>query len=146
MPSPLIICVMLSLVVSIVVVVRIMRADVDDVRTMPKHVWLAVAFVPVLGAAAWLWLGRPQFGPTGKRVAKDSNPRGKRQKISADRQLVVDRLTSDIRTRPPRPLGGSADSPRSPGSLADRAARSASSAADRSATSPVTASYEQEQA
>lgn len=144
MPSPLTICVMLSLVVTIVVIVGVFRADPEEVRTMPKHVWYAVAFIPVLGAVGWMWLGRPERGPSGKRVAKNKSGRGKRQKISADRQLVVDRLTSDIRTRPPRPLGGSADSPRSPGSLADRAARSASSAEDRSATSPVTAVYEQE--
>jgi hypothetical protein len=135
---------MLSLVVSIVVVMRILRVDAADVRTLKKPLWYVVALVPVVGAVAWVWLGRPERGPSGKRVAKNTSGRGKRQKISADRQLVVDRLTSDIRTRPPRPLGGSADSPRSPGSLADRAARSASSAEDRSATSPVTAVYEQE--
>ena len=106
--------------------------------------WYLVAFVPILGAIAWAWIGRPERVVPGKRVAKDRIGLGKRQKISADRQLVVDRLTSDIRTRPPRPLGGSADSPRSPGSLSDRAARSASSAADRSATSPATAAVEQE--
>ena len=144
MPSPLTICVMLSIVVSIIVITIIRRADAEEVRTMPKHVWYAVAFIPVLGAVAWFWLGKPQFGPSGKRVAKDRSGPGKRQKISADRQLVVDRLTSDIRTRPPRTLGGSADSPRSPGSLSDRAARSATSAADRSATSPATAAAEQE--
>ena len=144
MPSPLTIAVVLSLVVSIFVIVRVHGAHAEDVRTLKKPVWYVVAFVPVLGAIAWAWLGRPERGPSGKRVAKDRSGRGKRQKISADRQIVVDRLTSDIRTRPPRPLGGSADSPRSPGSLADRAARSATSAADRSATSPVTAAYEQE--
>ncbi len=144
MPSPLTICVMLSLVVSVVAIVDIMRAPADDIRMLRKPLWYVVAFIPLLGAVGWWWQGRPQFGPSGKRVAKDTSSRGKRQKISADRQLVVDRLTSDIRTRPPRPLGGSADSPRSPGSLSDRAARSASSAADRSATSPATAAVEQE--
>lgn len=144
MPSPLIIIAMLSLVVSVVVIVRVHRAHAEDVRTLKKPLWYLVAFVPVLGAIAWAWLGRPERGPSGKRVAKDSSGRGKRQKMSADRQIVVDRLTSDIRTRPPRPLNSSADSPRSPGSLADRAARSASSAPDPSATSPVTAAYEQE--
>ena len=139
MPSPVTISVMLSIVVSIVVIVIVMRADAEEVRTLPKYLWYAFAFVPVLCAVGWLWLGRPQHGPSGKRVAKVTSGRGKRHKISADRQMVVDRLTSDIRTRPPRPLGGSADSPRSPGSLADRAARSASSAEDRFAASPITA-------
>jgi hypothetical protein len=144
MPSPLIIIAMLSLVVSIVVIVRVRRAHAEDVRTLKKSVWYVVAFVPVLGAVGWFWLGRPERGPSGKRVAKDSSGRGKRHKMSSDRQIVVDRLTSDIRTRPPRPLGGSADSPRSPGSLSDRAARSGSSAPDPSETSSVTAAYDQE--
>ena len=144
MPSPLIICVVLSLVVSIVVVARVYRAHAEDVRTIKKSLWYLVAFVPVAGAIGWVWLGRPERGPSGKRVAKDRGDRGTRHKISADRQMVVDRLTSDIRTRPPRPLGGSADSPRSPGSLADRAARSATSAEDPSATSPATALVDQE--
>jgi len=144
MPSPLIIIAMLSLVVSIVVIVRVHRAHAEDVRTLKKPLWYLVAFVPVLGAIAWAWLGRPEPAPSGKRVAKDSSSRGTRQKISTDRQIVVDRLTSDIRTRPPRSLNGSADSPRSPGSLTDRAARSASSAEDRSAASPVTAVSDQE--
>jgi hypothetical protein len=114
------------------------------VRTLKKPLWYLVAFVPVLGAIAWVWLGRPDRGPSGKRVAKDTSGRGTRQKISTDRQIVVDRLTSDIRTRPPRSVNGSADSPRSPGSLTDRAARSASSAEDRFAASPVTAVTDQE--
>ncbi len=139
MPSPLTIIVMLSIVVSIVLIAVIMRAETEEVRLMPKYLWYIVAFVPVVGAVGWFWLGRPERGPSGKRVAKDTSGRGKRQKISADRQMVVDRLTSDIRTRPPRTLGGSADSPRSPGSLADRAARSAASASDQSATSPASA-------
>ena len=144
MPSPLIIIAMLSLAVSIVVIAGVHRAHAEEVRTLKKPLWYLVAFVPVLGAVGWFWLGRPERGPSGKRVAKDNSGRGKRHKINADRQMVVDRLTSDIRTRPPRPLSGSADSPRSPGSLADRAARSASSAVDRSAASPVTATSDQE--
>jgi hypothetical protein len=140
----LIIIAMLSLVVSIVVIVRVHRVHAEDVRTLKKPLWYLVAFVPVLGAIAWVWLGRPDRGPSGKRVAKDTSGRGTRQKISTDRQIVVDRLTSDIRTRPPRSVNGSADSPRSPGSLTDRAARSASSAEDRFAASPVTAVTDQE--
>jgi hypothetical protein len=130
--------------VSIVVIVRVHRVHAEDVRTLKKPLWYLVAFVPVLGAIAWVWLGRPDRGPSGKRVAKDTSGRGTRQKISTDRQIVVDRLTSDIRTRPPRSVNGSADSPRSPGSLTDRAARSASSAEDRFAASPVTAVSDQE--
>jgi hypothetical protein len=140
----LIIIAMLSLVVSIVVIVRVHRVHAEDVRTLKKPLWYLVAFVPVLGAIAWVWLGRPDRGPSGKRVAKDTSGRGTRHKISTDRQIVVDRLTSDIRTRPPRSVNGSADSPRSPGSLTDRAARSASSAEDRFAASPVTAVTDQE--
>jgi len=38
----------------------------DDVRTLPKSLWLIVILVvPVLGALAWLYAGRPSPGGTG---------------------------------------------------------------------------------
>lgn len=143
MKTALTIGVMLSIVVSIVAIYDIVKAAPEDVRAVRKTLWYVVALVPIIGAIGWFTMGRPERGPSGKRVAKDRKRRGKRQKISADRQLVVDRLTSDIRTRPPRPYG-SAGSPGSPGSLADRAARSAASAGERSATSPASAVTGQE--
>jgi hypothetical protein len=146
MPSLwIVVVVAASLVATIVVVVRIARAHAEDVRTLPQTVWYVIAFVPILGAIGWAWLGRPHYAPPGKRVAKDRQRRGKPQKMTADRQMIVDRLTSDVRTREARTSGLTAGSPGSPGSLTARTARSAASAVERSATSPATSSYSAEQ-
>jgi hypothetical protein len=144
MPSPwIVVVVAASLVATIVVVVRIFRAHAADVRTLPKTVWYVIAFIPILGAIGWALLGRPYYVRPGKRVAKDRERRGKPQKITADRQMIVDRLTSDVRTREARTSGVTAGSPGSPGNLPAHA-RSAPSAVERSATSPATASYSDE--
>jgi hypothetical protein len=144
MPSPwIVVVVAVSIVATFVVVVRIARAHAEDVRTLPKTVWYLIAFVPILGAIAWAWLGRPYYVKPGKRVAKDRERRGKRQKVTADRQVIVDRLTSDVRTREARTSGITAGSPGSPGNLTARA-RSAPSAVEPSAKSPATASYSDE--
>src|SRR5664279_5461452 len=123
MPSPwIIVVVAASLVATIVVVVRIFRAHAADVRTLPKTVWYVIAFIPILGAIGWALLGRPYYVQPGKRVAKkDRERRGKPQKITSDRQMIVDRLTSDVRTRESRTSGGTAGSPGSPGNLPARA-------------------------
>ena len=141
MPTWIVVVVVaVSLVATIVVVVRIFRAHAADVRTLPKTVWYVIAFIPILGAIGWALLGRPYHVQHGKRVAKDRERRGKPQKITADRQMIVDRLTSDVRTREARTSGITAGSPGSPGNLTARA-RSAPSAVERS---PATASYSDE--
>jgi hypothetical protein len=140
MQSPWTLFVALSVVVSVIAIYMILKSPTAYVRTLPKPFWYLVALVPIVGAIAWFMYGRPQHGPSGKRVAKDRERRGKRQKISADRQMIVDRLTSDVRTREARSSGLTAGSPGSPGSLTARA-RSAESALDRSASSPVSAPY-----
>ena len=152
MPSPWIFIVALSVIVSIVAIYMIYRSSDADVRTLRKPLWYLVALVPIVGAIGWFWLGRPEHGPSGKRVAKDRERRGKRQKFTADRQMIVDRLTSDVRTREARTSGLTAGSPGSPGNLAAppqheerrHRARSAPSAVEPSATSPATASYSDE--
>jgi hypothetical protein len=153
MPSPwTVVVVAASLVATIVVVVRIFRARAADVRTLPKTVWYVIAFIPILGAIGWALLGRPYYVQHGKRVAKDRERRGKPQKITADRQMIVNRLTSDVRTREARTSGVTAGSPGSPGNLAAlpqheerrRRARSGTSAVEPSVTSPATASYSDE--
>jgi len=144
MPSPwIVVVVAVSLVATIVVVVRIFRAHAADVRTLPKTAWYLIALIPILGAIGWAWLGRPYYVQPGKRVAKDRERRGKPQKMTADRQMIVDRLTSDVRTREARTSGVTAGSPGSPGNLPARD-RSAPSDVERSATSPATASYSDE--
>jgi hypothetical protein len=152
MPTPWILIVALSVIVSIVAIYAILRAPGADVRTLPKPLWYLLALVPIVGALGWFWLGRPQRGPYGKRVAKDREHRGKPQKITADRQMIVDRLTSDVRTREARTSGLTAGSPGSPGNLAGLPQhqerrlrpRSAPSAVELSAKSPATASYSDE--
>ncbi|HSN10932.1 MAG TPA: PLD nuclease N-terminal domain-containing protein, partial [Propionibacteriaceae bacterium] len=141
MTSTWIALVALSAVVSLVALVLVLVAPAADIRVLRKPLWIVIVLVPIVGAVAWLVFGRPKRAPVGKRVAKERRRLPKtHQKISADRQVVVDRLTSDIRARSARPSGPSALSPGSPGSLTARA-RSAQSAAERSASSPATASY-----
>ena len=153
MPSPwIVVVVAVSLVATFVAVVRIARAQAEDVRTLPKTAWYVIAFIPILGAIGWAWLGRPHHVQPGKRVAKDREHRGKPQKITPDRQMIVDRLTSDVRTREARTSGVTAGSPGSPGNLPPLPqheerrlrARSAPSAVEPSAKSPATASYSDE--
>jgi len=153
MPSPwIVVVVAVSLVATFVAVVRIARAQAEDVRTLPKTAWYVIAFIPILGAIGWALLGRPHHVRPGKRVAKDRERRGKPQKITADRQMIVDRLTSDVRTREARTSGVTAGSPGSPGNLPAlpqheerrRRARSGASAVERSATSPATVSFSDE--
>jgi hypothetical protein len=144
MPSPVILFVALSVIVSVVAIYVILRSPDADVRLLRKPLWYVVALVPIVGAIAWFMFGRPQNGPSGKRVAKNRQPREKRQKISANRQMIVDRLTSDVRTREARSSGLTAGSPGSAGSLTARAARSAASAVDHSATSPASATSREE--
>lgn len=52
------------LTLQIYTLVDLVRADADQVRTLPKAVWLLVWLVPVLGPLAWILLGRPQVGPS----------------------------------------------------------------------------------
>jgi len=145
MPSSVIgLLVVASLAITVVVDLRILRAQPEDIRQFGKPVWYLITLVPVIGAVAWIMLGRPHYVAPGKRVAKDRERRGKRQKLTPDRQMIVDRLTSDVRTREARSSALTAASPGSPGSLTARAARSAASAMERSATSPATASYRDE--
>jgi hypothetical protein len=152
MPSPVTLFVTLSVIVSIVAIYRILRSHDADVRTLRKPWWYVVALVPIVGAVGWFMFGRPQHGPSGKRVAKNREPREKRQKMTADRQMIVDRLTSDVRTREARASGLSAGSPGSPGSLAAppqheerrHLPRSGASAVEPSATTPATVSYSDE--
>lgn len=143
MTSPWIAFLALSAGVSLVTLVLVLIAPAPDVRRLSKRVWAVIALVPVLGAVLWLSLGRPKRAPVGKRVAKERRRPTTRQKITADRQVVVDRLTSDIRARETRTSGPSALSPESPG-LTVRPARSAESGPRRSAGSPATASYREE--
>jgi hypothetical protein len=143
MPSLLIgVVVTLSVVATIVVLLRIFRAQADDIRMLPKTVWYLIAIVPVAGALAWAMLGRPLYVAPGKRVAKDRQPRGRRQKkMNADRQLIVDRLTSDVRTREARTSAMTAGSPGTPENLIARADASAASARTEPASPPATALY-----
>jgi hypothetical protein len=143
MQSPWTLFVALSVVVSVIAIYMILKSPIAYVRTLRKPFWYLVVLVPIVGAIAWFMYGRPQHGPSGKRVARDRERRGKRQKISADRQMIVDRLTSDVRTREARTSGLTAGSPGSPGSLTARA-KSAASALDSSASSPVSAPYSDE--
>lgn len=52
------------LTLQVYALVDLVRADSDEVRTIPKALWFVVWLIPVLGPVAWLLLGRPQVGPS----------------------------------------------------------------------------------
>lgn len=51
---------LVSLGLFVYALVDLVTAPRADVRTLPKVLWLVVLFVPLLGGAAWLLLGRPR--------------------------------------------------------------------------------------
>lgn len=60
------------------------RTDEAQVRSLPKALWLAVVlFVPLVGAAAWVLLGRERGGPPRRKpvgpLAPDDDPSFLRQ-------------------------------------------------------------------
>ncbi len=59
------------LALQIYALLDIARTPSDDVRNLPKPIWVLVWLVPLLGPLAWLALGRPQVGP-----ASGSGPAG----------------------------------------------------------------------
>ena len=52
------------LTLQVYALVDLVRADSDEVRTIPKSLWFVVWLIPILGPVAWLLLGRPQVGPS----------------------------------------------------------------------------------
>jgi hypothetical protein len=72
--------VIVPVVLGIYCLVQLAQARADLVRTLPKWAWaVLIVLFPLLGAVAWLLLGRPNRpGPTrptrGKMVAPDDDP------------------------------------------------------------------------
>jgi hypothetical protein len=66
-----------SLVLLVVCVVDVMRTPREQVRTLPKALWLVVVLPPVFGPAAWFLAGRPSAGavspPRLERGAPDDD-------------------------------------------------------------------------
>ena len=68
----------------------VIRTPDEQVRNLPKLVWLAlVLLVPIVGAVVWLAAGRPQ-GPARSRPAEDRGIRSGR-----DRPLPTAALPPD---------------------------------------------------
>ncbi|MCW2679292.1 MAG: hypothetical protein JWM62_693 [Frankiales bacterium] len=65
-----------SLVLLVVCVVDVVRTPREQVRTLPKPLWLLVVLPPVFGPAAWFLAGRPARGavaPRAERGAPDDD-------------------------------------------------------------------------
>lgn len=60
----------LPLVLTIYCLVQAITSKDEDIRHMPKLVWiLLIAFFPWIGAAAWLLVGQPRSERTGSGLA-----------------------------------------------------------------------------
>ena len=73
--------VVIVVVLSVYTLFDVIAADRRRVRGMPKVLWALLAFLPLLGPAFWLALGRPQAprrppGPGQQRrpLAPDDDP------------------------------------------------------------------------
>jgi len=67
--------------VMIYAVIDCLRTNDEDIRALPKPLWLlAIIALPLVGALMWIWLGieRDQSGPGGRPqrrvVAPDDDP------------------------------------------------------------------------
>lgn len=78
------------------------------VRSMPKPAWLLVVWVPVVGGAAWLALGRPAGAAPGRRarvaappVAPDDDPEFLRQiqDVDEEHRRLLQQWEDDLRRR-----------------------------------------------
>jgi len=76
-------------------IIDVIRSPKNQVRTLPKYVWLVIVVVlPVLGGAMWLILGRvwPAGGLNGKKTgpgAPDDDPKFLRK---IDDEVWIDKM------------------------------------------------------
>jgi hypothetical protein len=76
-------------------IIDVIRSPKNQVRTLPKYVWLVIVVVlPVLGGAMWLILGRvwPAGGLNGKKSgpgAPDDDPKFLRK---IDDEVWIDKM------------------------------------------------------
>ncbi|WP_432507581.1 PLD nuclease N-terminal domain-containing protein [Kineococcus arenarius] len=67
--------VLLALGLTVYCVVSIVQAGDGEVRALPRWGWLlAVLFLPLIGAAAYLLAGRPVAGAPGRRTRPAPRP------------------------------------------------------------------------
>lgn len=62
--------VVIAAVLTIYCLVEVFQADAAAVRTLPRPLWALLVFIPYVGAAGWLRLGRP----TGARADRPARP------------------------------------------------------------------------
>lgn len=66
---------LLMLALLAVALISVLSAERDEIRRLPRGAWVAlILLVPVVGAALYLWLGRPRRAP-GARLGPVAPPR-----------------------------------------------------------------------
>jgi hypothetical protein len=60
--------------ITIYAFVDCLRCTDEEVRSLPRPVWLFVTLVPLVGAMAWLTFGRPTAGPPPGRQIRPPAP------------------------------------------------------------------------
>jgi len=66
---------LLLLALDIFCVIDLIQSREDEVRNLPKIVWLLlILFFPPIGSIAWLAVGRPQRGPGPRSAYERATP------------------------------------------------------------------------
>lgn len=60
--------------ITIYAVVDCLRSTDEEVRNLPRPLWLLITLVPLVGGLAWLTFGRPQGGYPVRRTARPLAP------------------------------------------------------------------------
>lgn len=87
---------LIALAITIYALIECVRTRPNDVRSLPKAGWvLAIILLPLVGAALWFWLGRPNYGAPGPQ-ARPTRPTGG-QKAPDDDEAFLRNLETQRR-------------------------------------------------
>ncbi|GAA4373152.1 PLD nuclease N-terminal domain-containing protein [Paeniglutamicibacter cryotolerans] len=87
---------LIALAITIYALIECVRTRPNDVRSLPKAGWvLAIILLPLIGAALWFWLGRPNYGAQGPQ-SRSSRPSGG-QKAPDDDEAFLRKLETQRR-------------------------------------------------
>ena len=102
---------LLMLALIAIAMISVLSAERGEVRRLPRGVWVAIILLlPVVGAALYLWLGRPARRPRLRATTAEASPRP----LAPDDDPEFLRRLSSNPPAPPAPERPAAVDPRSP--------------------------------